>query len=278
MGPCSYCRLLFRALSPSAMTLAFVVELQGGLANRLRALWSAHAFALRYARLSQWLADHPEFGCDYRLITPDSPLCLITVDPARPWQRLSLRLARWLFSSCASAQLSGGCWGSVGRPTRFAPRWMPFSGSRRAEFESIDFIPAPFLPLRGISNQAASRLAKAWPGGVLVGVHIRRTDHQQAVARSNTNAFIAAMRDQLNREPSTRFCSAPMIRQKLNLCASCSAIACFGIRLSALIAPVSCPQSMLRSTSSPCQAAIQSLLLFVFLQSACSTYGAYHTP
>ena len=53
------------------MTLAFVVELQGGLANRLRAFWSAHAFALRYRRLVVVLWPiTAEFGCDYeRLIT-----------------------------------------------------------------------------------------------------------------------------------------------------------------------------------------------------------------
>ena len=40
---------------------------------------------------------------------------------------------------------------------------------------------------------------------MIVGVHIRRSDHHHAIARSNTKAFITAMRDQLNREPATRF-------------------------------------------------------------------------
>ena len=192
------------------MTIAFVVELQGGLANRLRALWSAHAFALRYRRLVVVLWPiTAELACEYQqLFTLNSPLCLISVDPARPWQHFSMRFARWLFSSLRFGLNcpvdAGEAWG---RPMRFAPRWMPFQWIQTcAEFEAIQDLPAPFLPLRGISNQAASRLAKARSsGGVLVGVHIRRTDHHHAVARSDTGAFIAAMRDQLNREPATRF-------------------------------------------------------------------------
>lgn len=192
------------------MTLAFVVELQGGLANRLRSLWSAHAFALRYRRpvVVLWPIT-AELACEYQqLFTLDSPVRVISVDPARPWQHSALRLARLMFSSLRFGLNcpvdAGEAWG---RPMRFAPRWMPFQWIQTcAEFEIIHDLPPPFLPLRGISNQAASRLAKARAsGGVLVGVHIRRTDHRHAVARSNTNAFIAAMRDQLTREPDTRF-------------------------------------------------------------------------
>ena len=192
------------------MTSAFVVELKGGLANRLRALWSAHALALRYRRtvLVVWPIN-AELGCSHQyLFTLDSPIRLISVDLSRPWQNLSLRIARWLLSSLHFGLNcpvdAGEAWG---RPGRFAPSWMPFQWIQTcAEFESIYDLPAPFLPLRDLRNQAASRLAKARAfGGVLVGVHIRRSDHRHAVARSNTNAFITAMRDQLDREPSTRF-------------------------------------------------------------------------
>lgn len=192
------------------MTLAFVVELQGGLANRLRTLWAAHAFALRYRRpvVVLWPIN-AELACDYQqLFTLYSPVWLISVDVAQPWQRLLLRLARLLFSSLRfglnTPVDAGEAWG---RPMRFAPRWMPFQWIQTcAEFESTHNLPAPFLPLSHFRNQASSRIAKARAdAGVLVGVHIRRNDHQHAIASSNTKVFIAAMRDQLNREPASRF-------------------------------------------------------------------------
>ena len=192
------------------MTLAFVVELRGGLANRFRALWSAHAFAVRYGRpvVVLWPVT-AELACDHqKLFTVESPVWLITVDPARPWQNLVLRLARWLFSSLGlglNAPVEAGeAWG---RPMRFAPRWMPFQWIQTcAEFESIHDLPAPFFPTHNLRIQAESRLAQARASaGVLVGVHIRRNDHHHAIACSDTNAFVAAMQDQLNREPASRF-------------------------------------------------------------------------
>ena len=86
---------------------------------------------------------------------------------------------------------------------------MPFQWIQTcAQFESINDSRPPFLPLANLRNEAANRLAKARAAKgvlVLVGVHIRRNDHHHAVACSNTNAFIAAMRDQLKREPASRF-------------------------------------------------------------------------
>ena len=192
------------------MTLAFVFELQGGLANRLRALWSAHAFALRYKRpvVVLWPITS-ELACDYKqLFKLDSPVWPITVNPARTSQHLTLRLTRLLFSTVGLGLNrpieTGEAWG---RPSRYAPRWMPFQWIQTCEeFEVIRDVPLPFLPHCELRNQAASRLAKARSvGGVVVGVHIRRSDHRHAIARSNTNAFITAMRDQLNRDPATCF-------------------------------------------------------------------------
>ena len=83
------------------MTLLFCVELQGGLANRLRALWSAHAFAQRHRRpvVVIWPVC-PDLGCNAQaLFELDSPLHLIQVHSARRADRLLLRLARWLLSS-----------------------------------------------------------------------------------------------------------------------------------------------------------------------------------
>jgi hypothetical protein len=192
------------------MTLAFVVELQGGLANRLRALWSAHAFALRYQRpvVVLWPLT-AELGCAHQqLFTLSSPVRLISVDPARPWQHLALRLGRWLFSSLRLGLNrpvdAGEAWG---RPLRFAPGWLPFQWIQTcAEFENSQHLAAPFVPLPALRQRAAARLAEARAGGApVLGVHIRRCDHLLAIAGSDTAAFVTAMQAQLRGQPASRF-------------------------------------------------------------------------
>jgi hypothetical protein len=192
------------------MTLAFVVELQGGLANRLRALWSAHAFALRYQRpvVVLWPLT-AELGCPHQqLFTLSGPVRLISVDPASPWQHLALRLARWLFSSLRLGLNrpvdAGEAWG---RPLRFAPRLVPFQWIQTcAEFENSQHLAAPFVPLPALRQRAAVRLSEARAGGApLIGVHNRRCDHQLAIAGSDTAAFISAMQAQLRMQPATSF-------------------------------------------------------------------------
>ncbi len=192
------------------MTLVFVVELQGGLANRLRALWSAHAFALRYRRpiVVLWPLT-AELACAHQhLFTLSSPVRLISIDPSRPLQHLNLRLARWLFSSLRlglNCPVDGGeAWG---RPPLFAPRWLPFQWIQTcAEFEDSQHLAAPFLPLPALRQRVASRLAEARAAGApLVGVHIRRSDHRLAIACSATAAFITSIQEQLRRQPASRF-------------------------------------------------------------------------
>jgi len=192
------------------MTLAFVVELQGGLANRLRALWSAHAFALRYRRpvLVLWPLT-AELGCAHQqLFTLSSPVRLISVDPARPLQGLLLRLARWLFSSlCLGLNRPVDAGEAWGRPLRYAPGWLPFQWIQTcAEFEACQHLAAPFAPLPALRQRAASLLAEARSGGApLLGVHIRRSDHRLSIAASDTASFIRAMQEQLRGQPASRF-------------------------------------------------------------------------
>lgn len=192
------------------MTVLFVVELQGGLANRLRALWSAHAFALRHRRpvVVIWPLT-AELACPHpQLFTLSSPVRLISVDVSRPWQHQALRLARCLFSTLRLGLNRpvdpGEAWG---RPLRFAPRWLPFQWIQTcAEFEDSQHLAAPFRPLPSLQWRAASRLAEARSGGTpLLGVHIRRRDHRLAIACSDTGAFITAMQQQLRHQPASRF-------------------------------------------------------------------------
>jgi hypothetical protein len=192
------------------VTLLFVVELRGGLANRLRALWSAHAFALRVRRpvVVLWPLT-AELACAHqRLFSLRSPVWLITVDPCQPVRRPALRLARWLFSSFLFGFNRpidrGEAWG---RPLRFAPRWMPFQWIQTcAEFEDSRPYPAPFQPRCEFQDMAAGRVAQARVSGApLVGVHIRRGDHRHAIACSVTSAFVTAMHQQLIVSPSARF-------------------------------------------------------------------------
>ncbi len=192
------------------MTLLFVVELQGGLANRLRALWSAHAFAMRYRRfvVVLWPLTAELATPHWQLFNLRGPVRLITVDPSCRSQHLLLRLARWLFSSLRFGLNRpvdpGEAWG---RPLRFAPRWMPFQWIQTcAEFEDFAHHRAPFQPCAEIQRLTVSRLAQARQSDApLVGVHIRRADHQLATAHSATSGFIALMRQQLMARPATRF-------------------------------------------------------------------------
>lgn len=192
------------------MTLLFCIELQGGLANRLRALWSAHVFAQRHRRpvLVLWPIA-PELGCSYRqLFSLHSPLILIDLHLERRLDRLLLRLLRQLFSSFGFGLNKpvepGQPWGA---PPRFAPRWMPFQWIQTcAEFESTTKQDPPFRPNGVLQQQAQTRLAEARRSGrPLIGVHIRRSDHRLASATSQTSAFIEAMQQQLLKAPDTHF-------------------------------------------------------------------------
>jgi hypothetical protein len=192
------------------LTLLFVVELKGGLANRLRALWSAHAFALRYRRavVVLWPLTAELATPNGQLFNLVSPVRLITVNPSRPLQRLALRLSRWLFSSFRLGLNRpvdpGEAWG---RPLRFAPLWMPFQWIQTcAEFEDCGDQPAPFQPLPSIQRLSTARLAQArQTNAPLVGVHIRRGDHRHAIANSTTSAFLTAMHERLIASPTTHF-------------------------------------------------------------------------
>ena len=192
------------------MTLLFSVELQGGLANRLRALWSAHAFALRYQRpvLVIWPVC-ADLACPAEsLFLLNSPLHLLQVHPARRVDRWLLRLARWLLSSFRLGLnmpvIPGKPWAD---PPRYAPRWMPFQWIQTcAEFEDSTSLPAPFQPVPELQAVAMDRLASARAhGDALIGIHVRRADHQLAMAHSQTSHFIQAMQTRLREHPSTTF-------------------------------------------------------------------------
>jgi len=192
------------------MTLLFCVELQGGLANRLRALWSAHAFALRYHRsvLVIWPVC-ADLGCPAELLFRlNSPLHLIQVKPDRRLDRWLLRLARWLLSSLRlglnKPVIPGQPWGD---PPRYAPRGVPFQWIQTcAEFEDSTGLPAPFQPESDLLHAAKDRLASArHDDAPLIGLHVRRADHQLATAHSQTSHFLEAMQARLRDQPSTRF-------------------------------------------------------------------------
>lgn len=192
------------------MTLLFCVELQGGLANRLRTLWSAEAFARRYRRpvLVLWPING-DLACASRsLFQVSGNLVLIDVDLSRPPQRRLLRLARWLLSSLRLGLNRpvdpGQAWG---QPLRYAPRWMPFQWIQTcAAFEDSSTTPPPFLPLASLKGAAAARVAVArHRSAPLIGIHVRRGDHQLATTHSQTSLFLEAIHGLLRRDPETRF-------------------------------------------------------------------------
>lgn len=192
------------------MTLLFCVELEGGLANRLRALWSAHAFALRHRRpvVVIWPVC-ADLGCPaHELFQLNSPLKLVEVQASRRLDRRLLRLARWLLSTgrlgLNRPVTPGVPWGD---PPRYAPRWLPFQWIQTcAEFEDNTALPPPFQPRAELQSVALSRLASARTAGApLIGIHVRRADHQLALAHSHTHLFLEAMEARLRAQPGTRF-------------------------------------------------------------------------
>lgn len=192
------------------MTFLFVFELTGGLANRLRALWSAHAFALRYRRLVVVLWPlTSELACEYQqLFHINGRVCVICVTPADPFTGISLRLARFILSSfrfglnCPIE--AGEAWG---KPLRFAPRWMPSQWIQTcASFEDFTDILPPFSPAPQLHHEASLRVAALRETGFpLIGVHVRRRDHRLSTRHSPTSAYIKAMTDCLRFKPRAYF-------------------------------------------------------------------------
>lgn len=164
------------------MTLVFVVELEGGLANRLRTLWAAHAFALRYHRpvVAIWPISS-ELACPYeQLFTLDSPVLLVNLDQTMRTKQLLVRVLRRLVSGFGSGLnrpiVPGIPWGD---PPRYAPRWMPVQWIKIcAEFEDYSHLAAPFRPISELCELARKRVdAARGDGFTAVGIHIRRMDH-----------------------------------------------------------------------------------------------------
>lgn len=193
-----------------AMTLAFVVELRGGLANRLRTLWSAHAFALRYRRpvVAIWPITGDMACPSNQLFTLDSPVLLINVDQTnRNYKRL-LRVMRWLVSGFGIGLnrpiVPGIPWGD---PPRFAPRWMPFQWIQTStEFEISCHLSAPFRPNNALCRTARLRNDEvASRGPKVVGVHIRRRDHSYSIAMSGTSLFVTEMENIIYSDPHVQF-------------------------------------------------------------------------
>lgn len=196
------------------MATAITIEPLGGLGNRMRAIDSALALARRVrlplavvwtvrshmpARFDELFEVPAAFAS---LAQPRDPRILRAF---RLW-RLRRRHMRSIDESEASALVRAGTDFAtlldvtatkagahrdgpvlVRSYERFHPSSAPFA----------DFVPAPAI------GAMLARHADELPS--LVGVHIRRQDNRQSIARSGTAAFIAAMRAELERDGAAGF-------------------------------------------------------------------------
>lgn len=187
---------------------AITIEPLGGLGNRMRAIDSALALSRRLAvplHVTWTVRSHMPARFDELFEVPaafaslSQPRDPRALRPLRLW-RARRRHERFIDEAEASTLVRAGADfsalpGGVPAPgrllvrthERFHPNARPFA----------DFVPA------GAIRAMLARHAPLLPR--LVGVHIRRQDNRQAIARSGTAAFVAAMRAELDRDPGCGF-------------------------------------------------------------------------
>lgn len=193
------------------MTLHYTIELRGGLANRLRTLWAAHAFASKQQKpiLAIWPI-LPELGCCWRsLLTLTPPVKLMTANPTRIVNQKALSLCRLTLSTFGlglnRASEPGIPW--VHPPRYRDRRFIPFQWIQTCEeFENTSTIDPPFKPTPQVAHSASRRLAQIrdkYPS--LTGVHIRRGDHQRAIKASTLDHFKTAIQRQIDTMASSAF-------------------------------------------------------------------------
>lgn len=198
----------------------FWVEPIAGLGNRMQVLASAYFLAKKYQKklCILWNNDS-DLAADFEDIfeaLPNVRVIKVTTDGyhTKPFLRLkSERLRKKLLSTCSyvaeiNTWSSRICLQEIcsvvdegvrGAEDVYVKSWKFFTPVYEDQEITLDFLrPSKKVLLRG--RTLFERI-----GSDVVGVHIRRTDHEGAIADSPTEAFFREMERELERDGNCRF-------------------------------------------------------------------------
>lgn len=186
------------------MTSIYTIEIQGGLANRLRTLWAAKAFANQQRKtvILIWRI-LPELGCSWQpLFSLNTPIKILTL-------KQSSRLGERAFSACRHIFSTFGH--GLNRPIQAGIPWehpprfgtikfVPFQWIQTCEeFADTSTEDPPFQPNHHLSMRALQRInVIREKHESLMGVHIRRGDHLRSTKTSTLNHFKEAIEKQID--------------------------------------------------------------------------------
>lgn len=197
----------------------FWVEPLAGLGNRMQVLASAYFLAEKYHKRLCILWNHnsdlaAEFGDIFEPV-PGAEVIPVTTDGyhEKPFLRMkSERLRRKLSSECGfvtevdawdgmdageiAAMVEKGVRDAAGC---YVKSWKPFMPVYEHTGITLDFL-RPSEKVRQRGKELFDRISPD-----TVGVHIRRTDHTEAIAESPIAAFVERMREEQNRNPECCF-------------------------------------------------------------------------
>lgn len=195
------------------------VEPLAGLGNRMQVLASAYFLAGKYhKRLCILWNNNGDLAADFGDIfewIPDVDVIPVTTDGYRtkPLLRLKSERLRKKLSTTCDFVTEVDKWDGMS-PEKicrmvdegvrdagdiYLKSWKPFTPVYEDRGITLNFLkPSEEVCLRG--KDLFDRI-----GADTVGVHIRRTDHEEAIADSPIEAFLAEMQKELERDPDCRF-------------------------------------------------------------------------
>ena len=183
-----------------------------GLCNRMRVVDSAIALAQATGkRLRVYWFANKDLQCDFKDLFRPIPGVEV-IDGMGRASRLAFRFGRHHRLMARVGSMTGGryyYWNENERLEKDAAMPKDLAGSRHIHIISYwRFLDRPdryngFHPIQELQARidAITKDFDPW----MVGVHIRRTDNEKAIAQSPTSLFIEAMRTRLAKEPRSRF-------------------------------------------------------------------------
>lgn len=197
----------------------FWIEPIAGLGNRMQVLASAYYLANKYQKkLCILWNNNGHLAADFEDIfeaVPNVRVVCVTTDGyhAKPFLRLKGELLRKKLLATCGYVAEIDRWSDMGLEEIFSAvdegvrnaedvyvrSWKYFTPVYEDKEITLDFLrPSEKVRLRG-------KAVFDEIGDNTVGVHIRRTDHEMAIADSPTEAFLAEMQKELERDGNCRF-------------------------------------------------------------------------
>lgn len=197
----------------------FWVEPLAGLGNRMQVLASAYFLAQKYQkRLRILWNNNSDLAADFEDIfesVPDACVIPVTTDGyhTKPLLRLKSERLRKRLSSKCSFVTEVDSWSGMSREEIFRmvdegirnagdiylKSWKPFTPVYEDDGITLDFL-KPSKKVRQRGKELFDRI-----GADTLGVHIRRTDHEEAIADSPVAAFFEEMQKELEQDHACRF-------------------------------------------------------------------------